>query len=94
MATTPVFLSGESHGHRSLAGYSPWGRMDWDRSEQHSTLSHETGWGFRGALKSVGTHRVGTGLIRVCREAWSSVLKTWLVSPIVGTKYHGLGGLK
>ena len=21
---TPVFLAGESHGHRSLAGYSPW----------------------------------------------------------------------
>ena len=23
---TPVFLSGESHGQRSLADYSPWGR--------------------------------------------------------------------
>ena len=22
---TPVFLSGRSHGQRSLAGYSPWG---------------------------------------------------------------------
>ena len=22
---TPVFLSGKSHGHRSLVGYSPWG---------------------------------------------------------------------
>ena len=26
MATTPVLLPGESHGQRSLAGYSPWGR--------------------------------------------------------------------
>ena len=25
---TPVFLSGESHGQRSLAGYSPWGRTE------------------------------------------------------------------
>ena len=25
MATTPVFLSGESHGQRNLAGHSPWG---------------------------------------------------------------------
>ena len=25
MATHPVFLPGESHGPRSLAGYSPWG---------------------------------------------------------------------
>ena len=24
MATTPVFLPGESHGQKSLAGYSPW----------------------------------------------------------------------
>ena len=23
--TTPVFLPGESHGQRSLMGYSPWG---------------------------------------------------------------------
>ena len=30
---TPIFLPGESHGHRSLVGYSPWGhkrvRYDW-----------------------------------------------------------------
>ena len=26
MATTPVFLLGESHGQRSLVGYSPRGR--------------------------------------------------------------------
>ena len=26
---TPVFLPGESHGQRSLAGYSPWGFKDW-----------------------------------------------------------------
>ena len=25
MAPTPVSLPGESHGQRSLAGYSPWG---------------------------------------------------------------------
>ena len=28
MATTPVFLPGESHGQRSLAGYSPWGHKE------------------------------------------------------------------
>ena len=26
MAPTPVFLPGESHGQRTLVGYSPWGR--------------------------------------------------------------------
>ena len=25
--STPVFLPGESHGQRGLAGYSPWGRV-------------------------------------------------------------------
>ena len=25
---TPVFFSGESHGQRSLAGYSPWGHKE------------------------------------------------------------------
>ena len=27
---TPVFLPGESHGRRSLAGYSPWGHKESD----------------------------------------------------------------
>ena len=30
---TPVFLPGESHGQRSLAGYSPWGDKESDSSE-------------------------------------------------------------
>ena len=35
---TPVFLPGESQGQRNLAGYSPWGRKELDRTErdQHS----------------------------------------------------------
>ena len=31
---TPGFLPGESHGQRSLAGYSPWGRKELDTTEQ------------------------------------------------------------
>ena len=38
MATTPVFLPGESHGHRSLEGYSPWGYQESYITEQQ-TLS-------------------------------------------------------
>ena len=35
---TPVFLSGESHGQRCRAGYSPWGRKELDTTEvtQHA----------------------------------------------------------
>ena len=31
---TPVFLPGESHGRRSLVGYSPWGRKKSDTTER------------------------------------------------------------
>ena len=31
---TPVFLPGESHGQRSLAGYSPWSSTESDTTEQ------------------------------------------------------------
>ena len=34
MATTPVFLPGEPHGQRSLAGYSPWGHKESDTTEE------------------------------------------------------------
>ena len=30
---TPVFLSRESHGQRSLVGYSPWGHEELDTTE-------------------------------------------------------------
>ena len=31
---TPVLLPGESHGQRSLVGYSPWGRKEPDTTER------------------------------------------------------------
>ena len=34
--TSPVFLLGESHEQRSLAGYSPWGCKESDTTEQLS----------------------------------------------------------
>ena len=34
---TPVFLPGESHGERSLAGYSPWGSQSQTRLKRLST---------------------------------------------------------
>ena len=30
---TPVFLPGESHEQRSLAGYSPWGHKELDTTQ-------------------------------------------------------------
>ena len=34
---TPVFLPGESHGQRSLAGYSPWGHKESDTTKWLTT---------------------------------------------------------
>ena len=34
MQPTPVFLPGESHGQRSLAACSPWGRTESDTTER------------------------------------------------------------
>ena len=33
---TPVFLLGESHGQRSLVGYSPWGHQELNTEAQQS----------------------------------------------------------
>ena len=40
MAILPVFLSGEFHGQKSLAGYRPWGHKESDTIEQLSTAQH------------------------------------------------------
>ena len=39
---TPVFLPGESHGQRNLAGYNPWGRKESDTTEwlTHTARAH------------------------------------------------------
>ena len=38
----PVFLPGESHGERSLVGYSPWGRKESDMTERLSLSSNSS----------------------------------------------------
>ena len=37
---TPVFLPGESHGQKSLVGYSPWGHRELNMTERLSTAWH------------------------------------------------------
>ena len=39
---TPVFLPGESHGQRSLVGYSPWNHKQLDTTGQLITHSHQS----------------------------------------------------
>ena len=37
--STPVFLPGESHHQRTVAGYSPWGRKESEMIEQLKLLT-------------------------------------------------------
>ena len=41
---TPIFLTGESHGKRSLAGYSPQGHKESDTTERVHFTSLEKTW--------------------------------------------------
>ena len=41
--TTPVFLPGEFHGQRSLAGYRPWGYKELDMIEGLTLSLHFSG---------------------------------------------------
>ena len=43
---TPVFLPGESHGWRSMVGYSPWGRKESDTSFTHTKPDFPCALGF------------------------------------------------
>ena len=40
---TPVFLPGESHGQRNLAGYSPWGRRQSDMTSNFTCSAGAVG---------------------------------------------------
>ena len=55
---TPVFLPGESHGQRSLVGYSPWGRKELDTTEQ---LTHKHNYLSRPCLQ-IHSHTEGLEL--------------------------------
>ena len=54
---TPVFLLGESHGQRSLTGYSPWGREKPDTTEQLNNNNNHYNY-----------HLAGTENIRMVAE--------------------------
>ena len=40
----PVFLPGESHGQRNLAGYGPWGRKESEMTEATQQSTPQTLW--------------------------------------------------
>ena len=92
---TPVFLPRESHGQRSLTGYSLWGHKESDTTEQLSRF-YEWGWASK---KSRGQFVSGVGLAlpqaeppppppsspRLMRVGWARILpRTSSPPPLLG----------
>ena len=64
---TPVFLPGESHGQKSLAGYSPWGCRV---GHNWSNLTHMLLW--------ILTYSLDIGCISLCLSlTWGSSIWLW-----------------
>ena len=67
MATHSVFLPGESHGPRSLAGYSPWSRgvAESDATKRLNTQSE----------KGLGLDTMNSEMSKDDRDACSQLVK-------------------
>ena len=71
--TTPVFLPGKSHGQRSLAGYSPWGRKESDTTEHtfnlwQRRLDTQRGW-----------YEFPGNSLTICIESLKNIHTLWIL---------------
>ena len=74
--STPVFLPGESHGRRSLVGYSPRGHKEWDMTEQlHFHFQEGSECPF---LKDQRNHELTKGRSGIQTQTWHCL---WLDLP-------------
>ena len=88
--STPVLLSGKSHGQRSLIGYSPWGCKELDTTERLHFHSHPymttgktialTRWTFVGKVMSLLFNMLSRLVIAFLPRS-KCLLNSWLQSP-------------
>ena len=72
---TPVFLPGESHWQRSLAGYSPWGHKSWTQlSDNHQTTKDPQNENFVCQATCILSH---PGSLYFKSDPPKYILKTW-----------------
>ena len=66
MQATSVFLPGESHGQRSLAGYCPWGFKESDTTQvtEHTCLCSESACHPRKRMSASHTYKWARGQCR------------------------------
>ena len=82
---TPVFLPGESHGQRGLAGYSPWDRQELDMTEQ---LNYHHHWEVM--ADSGPWETCSPSLVRVTHIHWRFV--SLLGTTVLSQRGHSLSG--
>ena len=88
---TPVFLPGKSHGQRSLAGYSPWGSKELDKTEHHRCCYNLCPWGHWRVLDQQHRDAVDGGLLHISAQLWvwschMSTLQSYMVGLFVPWK--------
>ena len=97
---TPVFLPGEFHGQRNLAGLSPWGHKELDTTEQLSCHGPSTTWCcLRWVVSSVLVGHQAPGVFCLCEEQHlfpcrscppEQARPTCSLSPVAGGMVTGL----
>ena len=85
---TPVFWPGESHGWRSLVGYSPWGREVSDRTERLHFQDENIH--FKKFTKETTQSHAGLGATISCNFASLNRMKTEQSLHVCGIFYHCL----
>ena len=76
---TPIFLPGESHGQRSLEGYSPRGRKESDTLKRRTThRTHE----LSPQVNELNTHDLTSATISFASLPWMRTLETCPLSTL------------
>ena len=91
---TPVFLPGKSHGQRSLAGYSPWGRKELDMTEwlkittlclRDCLINYGSLWFNKPISSTKSGHCYFNMNHLVHRLLLDSTVKVWETSPLISS---------
>ena len=90
---TPVLLPGESHGWRSLVGYSPWDRKESDMIEWlhfHFSLSLLANLNYIRELSTIITmlYIISSGLVHLITKSWYSFTNLSLFCPLPASVIH------
>ena len=76
---TPVFLSGKSHGERSLVGYSWWSHKESDTAEyaHGSVPGEEIKYAVKKKSQNISFHNILVDINELKTQQFKKILKNW-----------------